>query len=86
MHDLMDLLLARDLLETDELGRVSEACVTIFATRDTHEWPPDLIVYPSWQATFAKLSSEEGFPISDVEKAAAAIREFIAEIGKVTAQ
>lgn len=70
-HDLMDLLLARDLLGDVELRRVRQACVAIFGNRATHDWPPDVTVYPSWPATFAKLAEEEDFPVSDVEDAAA---------------
>lgn len=79
-HDLMDLLLARDLLEESELARVREACLAIFGGRDVHEWPPSVVVYPSWPAAFAKLAGEEGFPIDDVEQVAELVRELIAEI------
>lgn len=84
VHDLMDLLLARDLLEQEDLKRIREACLAIFAGRGTHEWPSDLIVYPSWPATFAKLAAEEDFPIGDVEPAADLVREFMVEIGEAT--
>ena len=84
VHDLMDLLLARDLLEEDELKRVREACLAIFARRDAHQWPPDLTVYPSWPTTFAKLAAEENFPIGDVEQAAKLVREFVVEIAEAT--
>jgi len=79
-HDLMDLLLARDLLGEDEFGRVREACLAIFSGRGTHDWPPDLVVYPSWPDAFARLAGEEGFPIGDVERAAELVRTLIVEI------
>ena len=76
----MDLLLARDLLEESDLARVREACLAIFGGRGIHEWPPSVVVYPSWPAAFAKLAGEEGFPIDDVEQVAELVRELIAEI------
>jgi len=82
VHDLMDLLLARDLLGQKDLERVREACLTIFAGRGAHDWPPDLIVYPSWPAIFAKLAAEESFPIAEVEQAAKLVREFVIEINE----
>jgi hypothetical protein len=83
VHDLMDLLLARDLLERSDLPRVREACLTIFAGRDTHGWPPEIVVYATWPATFAKLAEEEGFPIVDAEEAAEMVREFVEEIDRL---
>jgi len=80
VHDLMDLLLARDLLGRDDLKRTKEACVVIFENRGKQPWPPTVTVYPSWAATFARLAEEEGFPVEDVEEAAALVREFIEEI------
>lgn len=70
MHDLMDLLLARDLLKPAGLSRVREACQAIFANRAKQPWPPKLIVYPSWPETYAAIAAEEGFPVDDVEDAA----------------
>jgi len=84
VHDLMDLLLARSLLDPGDLERVHEACLAIFAGRETHNWPPALVVYPSWPATFAKLAAEESSPIDDVEQAANLVREFVVEIDQAT--
>lgn len=80
VHDLMDLLLARDLLGPEGLGRTGEACVAIFGNRGKQSWPPAVAVYPSWAETFARIAAEEGFPIVDVEEAAALVGEFIEEI------
>lgn len=80
VHDLMDLLLARDLLEPEDLIRSREACSAIFQNRRKQAWPPTVVVYPSWAETFERLAQEEEFPIQDVEEAAALVREFIAEI------
>jgi len=80
VHDLMDLLLARDLLAPEDLRRVREACTAIFDNRQKQTWPPQLTVYPSWAETYARLAAEEGFPVDDVEEAAALVGEFIAEI------
>jgi hypothetical protein len=80
VHDLMDLLLARDLLEPASLGRVREACEAIFANRTKHPWPPELTVYPSWAETYSAIADEEGFPVDDVDDAASQVRGFIEEI------
>jgi hypothetical protein len=80
VHDLMDLLLARDLLEPTSLGRVREACEAIFANREKHLWPPKLVVYPGWAETYGAIAEEEGFPVDDVEDAASQVRGFIEEI------
>lgn len=39
-----------------------------------------LTVYRSWAETYARLAAEEGFPVGDVEEAAALVGELIAEI------
>lgn len=80
VHDLMDLLLAKDLLEPGDLRRVREACVAIFDNREKQLWPPKVTVYPSWSETFARMADEESFPIRDVEEAASLVRELISEI------
>jgi hypothetical protein len=80
VHDLMDLLLARDLLAPEDLRRVREACTAIFDNRQKQAWPPQLTVYRSWTETYARLAAEEGFPVGHVEEAAALVGEFIAEI------
>lgn len=80
VHDLMDLLLARDLLEPASLGRVREACEAIFANRSKHPWPPKLIVYPGWAETYRAIAEEDGFPVEDVDDSASQVRSFIEEI------
>jgi Nucleotidyl transferase AbiEii toxin, Type IV TA system len=80
VHDLMELLLARDLLAPEDLRRAREACTAIFDNRQKQAWPPQLTVYRSWAETYARLAAEEGFPVDDVEEAAAMVGEFIAEI------
>jgi Nucleotidyl transferase AbiEii toxin, Type IV TA system len=80
VHDLMDLLLARDLLGPADLKRTREACGAIFDKRAKQSWPPAVTVYPSWAQTFSRIAEEETFPITDVEEAAALVSEFIDEI------
>jgi Nucleotidyl transferase AbiEii toxin, Type IV TA system len=80
VHDLMDLLLARELLAPKDLRRVREACTAIFDNRQKQVWPPQLTVYRSWAEIYARLAAEEGFPVGDVEEAAALVGDFIAEI------
>lgn len=84
VHDLMDLLLARDLLEPPGLARTREACQAIFANRAKQPWPPELIVYPSWTEIYEAIAEEKGFPVDEVEEAASQVRGFIDEIDAAT--
>lgn len=68
------------MLALEDLRRVREACTAIFDNRQKQTWPPQLTVYQSWAATYARLAEEEGFPVSNVEEAASLVDEFIAEI------
>jgi hypothetical protein len=79
-RDLIDLQLLRDLLDDGALPRVRDACVEIFALRNTHTWPPDVTLYPSWRDAFAAMAANIGFYTDDVDVAAADLRKFIAEI------
>ena len=79
-RDLIDLQLLRDLVEDGSLATVRAACVEIFELRKKHGWPPQVTVHPSWPAGFAAMTVEVGFYTDDVELAAIALREFIAEI------
>ena len=46
--DLIDLILLEALLD-DDPTRVRDAAVSIFETRNTHGWPPELIVPDAWR-------------------------------------
>jgi hypothetical protein len=79
-RDLIDLPLLHDLVTNGELPAVREACAEIFELRGKHAWPPQVTVYPSWRSGFAAMAAEVSFYTDDVEVAAEALREFIAEI------
>jgi len=78
--DLVDLQLQRELLG-DDLARVREACVEIFAGRDLHRWPPELVVPDDWREPYAAAAGEldADLPL-DVDSAADQVRDFIAAI------
>jgi hypothetical protein len=78
--DLVDLQLQRELLGND-LARVREACLEIFAGRDLHPWPPELVVPDDWREPYAVVAGEldAGLPL-DVDSAANQVRGFIAAI------
>lgn len=83
--DLIDLILLRDLLGEGDLAAVREACVKTFKTRDTHAWPPELVVPASWAEPYAAAIEEvEGVMPTTVEEAADEVRTFIAEIDAAT--
>ncbi|MGH2834115.1 MAG: nucleotidyl transferase AbiEii/AbiGii toxin family protein, partial [Solirubrobacteraceae bacterium] len=78
--DLIDLILLRGL-GGDELPRVRDACVRIFDSRGTHDWPPMLDVPDPWQEPYRRDASEIGQAVpSDVQGAAHVVAEFIAAI------
>jgi hypothetical protein len=83
-HDLMDLILLRDLVREDGWPAVRAACIDTFETRAKHAWPPELVVYPSWPDSFAALAEEQGFAITDVQEAARQVREMIVRIDGAT--
>ncbi|HET8757133.1 MAG TPA: nucleotidyl transferase AbiEii/AbiGii toxin family protein [Solirubrobacteraceae bacterium] len=79
-RDLIDLQLLRGLVDNGALAGVREACVEVFDLRDKHAWPPEVTVHSSWPAGFAAMAAEIRFYTEDVDVAAEALREFIAEI------
>src|SRR5262249_2765544 len=77
--DLIDLILLRDI--AGDFDRVREAAEQIFAGRDTHEWPPRLVVPDAWGEPYARSAAEiDGELPATIEGAADLIRAFIAEI------
>ena len=78
--DLIDLQLQHELLGND-LARVRKACVEIFAGRDLHPWPPELVVPDDWREPYAAAAGEldADLPL-DVDSAADQVRDFIAAI------
>lgn len=77
-HDLIDLLLMRELVE--DYVRVKQACVETFDGRRTHGWPPTAEVEPNWRDVYPALAAELDFPIFDVDEAAAAVQALIDRI------
>jgi hypothetical protein len=77
-RDLIDLLLLREIAE--DLPSLYKACVETFEVRKKHRWPPQLSVPASWGEPYRALAAEMRFPVSDVDKAAADVRAFIAAI------
>lgn len=77
-RDLVDLIICRDLVH--DLADVREACVDTFDARRLHAWPPELEVPGNWAEPYSALAEEMGFPVGDVDDAAAQVREFIGKI------
>lgn len=83
--DLIDLILLRELLGKDNLAAVRDACVKTFQIRDTHGWPPKLVVPASWTGPYAAAIEEvESAMPPTVEAAAEEVRTFIIEIDAAT--
>jgi hypothetical protein len=79
-RDLCDVLLLRDLIGDQDLVRVRDACIEIFALRAKHSWPPTVTIFAGWAEQYAALAEEIDFEIRDVDEAAIAIQALIAEI------
>ena len=77
-HDLIDLILLRDLVAEDGWQAVRAACIDTFETRAVHTWPPQLTVYPSWPAAYAALAIEQNFEPTDITEAVELVHEMIA--------
>lgn len=60
-------------------GRFAE-CKQIFRLRDQHEWPPEIVVYSSWEEPYTALAGEANASITDVHAAAQKIRELVTRI------
>lgn len=78
VRDLVDI----QLLESTELDirKVRDACEQVFASRGQHSWPPDLEVAPGWTAGYEAITTTLGFPVTDVDEAADAVRRYIERI------
>jgi len=64
---------------------VREACIETFATRNTHAWPPQLIVPDAWADPYAAAIDDLDAALpATAEAAAAQVRAFIAEIDAAT--
>jgi hypothetical protein len=81
-RDLIDLILLRVMLGTDDLPRVREACLEIFVPRAEHTWPPTIVVFDAWRESFPREADEFGFEIRDVDQAAAEVQALIGEIDR----
>jgi hypothetical protein len=80
--DLIDLMILDALAEDAAvpLTSIRQSCVTIFKNRDQHDWPPELVIYPSWTGDYEKMASALGRDVTDVAQAAREVRAFIARI------
>jgi hypothetical protein len=79
--DLIDLILLRELLAEADFVAVREACVETFVARETHQWPPNLVVPDDWRDPYAATAQEIEADLPDeVGAAAAEVRAFIARI------
>jgi len=80
IRDIVDILLMRGIV--GDITDLHAACVSVFATRATHSWPPTITVYDSWPADHAKLCRQIGFTTTDIHQAVAEVHQFIAEIDR----
>ena len=82
-HDLLDLQLLEELVD-NEWTSVRDACIETFSLRGKQAWPPRVTIYPSWPAGYARIATENSFPVSDVEEAARRVHGLIDQIDDAT--
>ena len=80
-RDLFDLCQLHD--ETPLDSELRAECKQIFRLRDQHGWPPEIVVYPSWEDPYAALAVQANASITDVHTAAEKIRELVARIERL---
>ncbi|MCV2396263.1 nucleotidyl transferase AbiEii/AbiGii toxin family protein [Actinotalea sp. M2MS4P-6] len=79
-HDLVDIALLAELVRAD-LPAVKAACLSIFATRAMHSWPPVVEPEPHWPALYTTAARDlEGVVPSDVTAAAELVNALIREV------
>lgn len=79
-RDAVDLLLLRDLVASDDLGAVREACQETFRLRAEHAWPPPITLQESWREPFAAMARAVGLHEVDLESAEHALHAFLTAI------
>lgn len=77
-RDLIDLLLMEALV-TDYAG-LRAACESVFHSRRTHQWPPDLDVPAHWIEPFARMAAELELPVADADEGMNRVRAFVTRI------
>lgn len=78
--DLLDLQLLAELVEVNGWAAVREACVETFTIRRKHSWPPRVRAFVGWSQGYSRAAIENGFPITDVMEAVAAVAAIVATI------
>ena len=76
--DLIDVLLIDAFV--GDLSELRRTCVSVFAARGTHEWPPTLEVYEHWRDEFGRLAAEYGLQVGSLEGGVMKARELIASV------
>jgi hypothetical protein len=77
-RDLIDLLLMEALV-TDYQG-LREACETVFRTRGTHSWSPQLDLPAHWVEPVTRLIEELNLPVADAYSGMARVQAFVDRI------
>jgi len=80
VRDLIDLQLLAGEVDAITVESVRAACIHVFERRGLHAWPPQVRVYPGWDATYRALAERIRFPVADVHEAAANVATLIAHI------
>jgi len=77
-HDLVDLqLLAQE--ETFDLARLRPVCERLFRARQSHAWPPEVVVHDRWADLYADAADGLGV-IADVHEAVAWANKLIHDL------
>lgn len=84
VSDLMDLILIEDLSADLDLATTKKACVTVFADRSTHPWPPVVSFSPELDRLWAALVADTDFSIERLTDATQRVNVLVAAIDNAT--
>ncbi len=81
-RDLVDLVLLTGLI--DDLPAFRGVCVSVFAQRNTHPWPPSVDLPAHWVQPYRTLAEQVGLAVTDAADATLQLRSFLHRV-EVTA-
>lgn len=76
-HDLVDVFLIRERLDSGSRERVREACLDVFRARDQHDWPPAFDPPEFWRAEFETRAADLGLSVATFDDAVEEARRYI---------
>jgi len=82
VRDILDIWLLESLLDPADLPSVKTACVTTFARRQRHSWPPTVEPSRTWSHDYQQLVADQPDAPPGVEAALGYLRDLIKRIDR----